>query len=63
MPYVITSECVNCGICVDICPVSAIVEGEDRLMITDACIQCGRCVQACPLDAIKGHEDSKTGDS
>jgi len=55
MPYVITSECVNCGECVDICPVSAIIEGDENYVITDACIECGRCQKICPVDAIRGN--------
>ena len=55
MPYVITSECVNCGTCVDACPVSAIIEGDDAHVITDACIECGACQQVCPVEAIRGN--------
>jgi Fe-S-cluster-containing hydrogenase component 2 len=43
--------------CVDVCPVSAIVEAEEQYIITDACIDCGDCVTACPIDAIKGKKD------
>ena len=57
MSFIITSECVKCGMCVDVCPVSAIVEGEDQYIITEACIDCGDCVAACPIDAIKGKKD------
>jgi len=57
MSFIITSECVKCGMCVDVCPVSAIVEGEDQYIITEACIDCGECVAACPIDAIKGKKD------
>jgi ferredoxin len=52
--FVITAECVNCAICVDVCPVDAIVEGEGQFVITSACIDCGECVTVCPIDAIKG---------
>ena len=54
MAFVITSECVKCGTCVDICPTSAIFEGEEQFVITSACIDCGRCQEVCPIDAIKG---------
>jgi formate hydrogenlyase subunit 6/NADH:ubiquinone oxidoreductase subunit I len=53
MSFVITSECVNCGLCVDTCPISAIIEGEERYVITDSCIQCGACQDVCPVEAIK----------
>jgi formate hydrogenlyase subunit 6/NADH:ubiquinone oxidoreductase subunit I len=52
---VITSECVVCGECVDVCPVGAIVEGEDQYQINGLCLgsTCQKCVHACPVDAIK----------
>ena len=54
MSFIITSECVKCGICVDNCPVSAIIEGDEQFVITDACIECGKCIECCPIEAIKG---------
>ena len=54
MSFVITSECVKCGVCVDACPTSAIIEGEEQYIITEACINCGKCEEVCPIDAIKG---------
>lgn len=53
MAYVITSECVKCGICIDSCPVSAIIEGDEKFVITSACLDCGKCAKVCPLEAIK----------
>ncbi len=54
MSYVITSECIKCGMCLDSCPASAIVEVDEQYIITDSCIDCGKCQEACPLDAIRG---------
>ncbi|MDD3049792.1 MAG: 4Fe-4S binding protein [Candidatus Cloacimonetes bacterium] len=51
--YVITSECMNCGLCAEKCPVSAIVEDEEKHVITDSCISCGSCAEICPVDAIR----------
>ncbi len=53
MHFIITSECVKCGMCIDICPVSAIIEGDQKYIITSDCIQCGRCVEVCPIEAIQ----------
>lgn len=53
MALIITSECVKCGVCVDVCPTSAIIEGDEQYMITDACVDCEKCLEACPIDAIK----------
>ncbi len=54
MSFVITSECVKCGLCIDACPTTAIIEGEEQYIITEACINCGKCEEVCPIDAIKG---------
>ncbi len=53
MALIITSECVKCGVCVDVCPISAIIESEEQYIITDACIDCGKCIEVCPIDLIK----------
>lgn len=53
MAYVISSDCIKCGTCVDECPVGAISEGADQYQIDpDACTECGTCADACPSEAI-----------
>ncbi len=52
MGYVITDDCVACGICVENCPSEAIIEGEEKYVITEACTECGTCVENCPSEAI-----------
>ena len=45
-------ECAGCGICVEVCPVGAIVL-EDFAVVGPGCTGCGRCVSVCPNGAIR----------
>jgi len=53
MQYIITSDCVSCGQCENICPVSAIYFVDTQYMISKSCIGCGVCKDFCPLEAVK----------
>lgn len=47
-------HCIGCTLCIQACPVDAIV-GANQLMHTvlaDACTGCERCVAPCPVDCI-----------
>jgi ferredoxin len=45
--------CIQCGDCVDRCPMEAIAEGEEVMEVSkDKCIGCGVCVSVCPEEAI-----------
>jgi Na+-translocating ferredoxin:NAD+ oxidoreductase subunit B len=49
------SECIGCTLCIQACPVDAIV-GAARLMhtvIADACTGCELCIPPCPVDCIE----------
>jgi len=53
MAYVISDKCVNCGKCVDVCPVEAISKGEKKHTIDPGkCVDCGACAGECPTEAI-----------
>jgi MinD superfamily P-loop ATPase len=53
MAYVISSDCVSCGACAGVCPVSCISEGDKQYIIdADTCISCGTCSLECPVSAI-----------
>lgn len=47
-------ECIGCTLCIQACPVDAIL-GSAKLMhtvITDECTGCELCVEPCPVDCI-----------
>ncbi|MEG1672319.1 MAG: 4Fe-4S binding protein [Alistipes sp.] len=45
------SLCVHCGICVDQCPVGAILRGDELHTDASKCIRCCACVKGCSLHA------------
>ena len=54
MAYIISDECISCGVCEGSCPVSAISAGGDKYVIDpEICINCGACESTCPVSAIK----------
>ena len=44
--------CIGCGICVDVCPRSAIELDDLPMVHEDLCTGCGDCVEACPRGAL-----------
>jgi electron transport complex protein RnfB len=48
------SACIGCALCIEACPVDAIVGAEGFLhaVIAAECTGCGWCVPACPVDCI-----------
>lgn len=51
--HYITEDCIYCGTCEPVCPVSAISEGEPYTIDKETCTDCGACDDVCPVDAIK----------
>lgn len=52
MAYVISSDCIACGTCIDECPAEAISAGDIYTINPDACSECGTCADVCPNEAI-----------
>ncbi len=46
-------KCIDCGACVSLCPVSALVMKNFEVGVEDEkCILCGRCINSCPFKAL-----------
>lgn len=57
---VIKEKCAGCGICVKVCPVSAIAMVEKKAVINlDKCTLCGACISACKFDAVVIEKEEK----
>ena len=47
-------RCINCRMCIAVCPQGVFAEGEKviRIVLPDACMECGACQLNCPVDAL-----------
>jgi MinD superfamily P-loop ATPase len=51
--HIISNDCVQCGVCEYMCPLSAIVETRNQFSILKrVCDGCAICVPFCPVRAI-----------
>jgi electron transport complex protein RnfB len=64
------AACIGCTLCIEACPVDAIVGGPKRMhtVLAALCTGCGLCVAPCPVDCIAmaaagrawGREDARS---
>ena len=50
------SKCVDCTVCVPLCPTKALVTDRETFkveFIKEKCIACGICITACPYNAME----------
>jgi heterodisulfide reductase subunit A len=48
-----TSLCMDCDLCVDVCPYGAPTgKGDERRVMYELCQGCGTCAASCPMNAI-----------
>ncbi len=60
MVYRISNDCLNCGVCLDKCEITAITERAETYFIDpDECNECGVCRSMCPVQAIAEEEATK----
>lgn len=53
-PDIRGNNCTGCGLCVPVCPRSAIQIYKGKAVINpDSCVGCGQCYEACPYNAVK----------
>ncbi len=52
MAYSINEKCTACGLCLDVCPIDAISEGEPVYIIDETCCDFEECTVVCPEEAI-----------
>lgn len=50
----ISPQCVACGCCAKVCPISAITipHGISAVVDSSKCVGCGKCATACPASVI-----------
>jgi ferredoxin len=49
----IGEDCIECGLCKEICSFKAIEEGSPYRCIPEYCDDCGSCMLVCPVEAVQ----------
>ncbi|MDA8273742.1 MAG: YfhL family 4Fe-4S dicluster ferredoxin [Deltaproteobacteria bacterium] len=65
MAFIITDECIACGVCIPECPNNAITEGDLYIIDPNLCTECygyfdtQQCASVCPVDCCIPDENHK----
>lgn len=59
---IVEASCIGCTLCIDACPVDAIIGAAKRMhtVLPAICTGCGLCVPPCPVDCIEMIEAGRT---
>jgi len=52
-------RCDGCGVCRDVCPVTAITIVNGKATVSDACVDCETCISLCSREAISSQGNSR----
>lgn len=55
--FIVEAECIGCTLCIQACPVDAILGAAKRMhtVIQDECTGCELCLPPCPVECIHMH--------
>lgn len=60
-PFVVTDQCVSCGLCQELCPCGAITLCEGKPVWSKRqCVRCLACLHRCPVEAIHWKKADET---